>query len=198
MKILYYTNKDKINDTAIPELLARKQHSVYIHYEPITIDILESNEIDFIISDRAQFLILQDVIDYMEGRIINMHPSFLPWCKGYHPIVAALCSNACLGVTIHCIDKGIDSGDILLQQAIQVNDADTLQSLYKQHRLAMTQLLDKNLESILSQTIEPIKQNKFLGSIYYKKQFESLPESLPDSWDTKASWVSKKFHLAHE
>ena len=52
------------------------------------------------------------------GRIVNVHPSLLPAFPGLHPIQEALDYGVRLmGVTVHFIDEGVDSGPIILQEA---------------------------------------------------------------------------------
>jgi phosphoribosylglycinamide formyltransferase 1 len=52
------------------------------------------------------------------GRIVNVHPSLLPAFPGLHPIDAALAHGVRqMGVTVHYIDEGVDSGPIIAQEA---------------------------------------------------------------------------------
>jgi phosphoribosylglycinamide formyltransferase-1 len=56
------------------------------------------------------------------GRIINVHPSLLPAFPGLHPIEEALEYGVKqMGVTVHFIDEGVDSGAIILQEAFAIN-----------------------------------------------------------------------------
>jgi phosphoribosylglycinamide formyltransferase 1 len=56
------------------------------------------------------------------GRIINVHPSLLPAFPGLRPIEEALDYGVKqMGVTVHFIDEGVDSGAIILQEAFAIN-----------------------------------------------------------------------------
>jgi phosphoribosylglycinamide formyltransferase-1 len=56
------------------------------------------------------------------GRIINVHPSLLPAFAGLHPIEQALDYGAkATGVTVHFVDEGVDSGAIVLQEALELS-----------------------------------------------------------------------------
>jgi phosphoribosylglycinamide formyltransferase 1 len=56
------------------------------------------------------------------GRIINVHPSLLPAFPGLRPIEQALDYGVKqMGVTVHFIDEGVDSGAIILQEAFAIN-----------------------------------------------------------------------------
>jgi phosphoribosylglycinamide formyltransferase-1 len=54
------------------------------------------------------------------GRILNVHPSLLPAFAGIHAIEQALAYGVkVLGVTVHLVDEGVDTGPIVLQEAIE-------------------------------------------------------------------------------
>jgi phosphoribosylglycinamide formyltransferase-1 len=56
------------------------------------------------------------------GRIINVHPSLLPAFPGLRPIEEALDYGVKqMGVTVHFVDEGVDSGAIILQEAFAIN-----------------------------------------------------------------------------
>jgi phosphoribosylglycinamide formyltransferase-1 len=56
-----------------------------------------------------------------EGRIVNVHPSLLPSFPGIRSIEAALEHGVKVtGVTVHFVDEGVDSGPIILQEALEL------------------------------------------------------------------------------
>ena len=62
--------------------------------------------------------------------IVNIHPSLLPKYKGMNAIKQALDDNAqYTGVTIHYVDEGMDSGSIIKQNIIKINENDTENTL---------------------------------------------------------------------
>lgn len=64
------------------------------------------------------------------GRILNIHPSLLPAFAGQDAQAQALAHGVKLtGATVHLVDEGLDSGPILIQEAVPVRDDDTLDSL---------------------------------------------------------------------
>ena len=83
--------------------------------------------------------------------IINVHPSILPEFKGLNAIQQALESGAKFtGVTIHYVDEGIDTGEIIQQETIKINQNDTIKSLKKRLQALEHDLFPKVIESILS------------------------------------------------
>ena len=64
------------------------------------------------------------------NRIMNIHPGLLPAFPGLHAQRQALEHGAKrAGCTVHFVDEGVDTGPIILQEAVRVRDADTVESL---------------------------------------------------------------------
>ena len=62
--------------------------------------------------------------------VINIHPSLLPKYRGLAPYFWSLINGETeTGVTIHWVDKGFDTGDILVQQSVPITPNDTIISL---------------------------------------------------------------------
>ncbi|MTD45224.1 phosphoribosylglycinamide formyltransferase [Conexibacter sp. W3-3-2] len=69
------------------------------------------------------------------GRIVNVHPSLLPVFPGLRAIEQAIAYGVKVaGVTVHLVDDGIDTGAILLQDAVAVADDETAASLHDRLR----------------------------------------------------------------
>lgn len=88
-------------------------------------------ELDLIVLAGFLVKIPQQMIDKYEHRIINIHPSLIPsFCGvGYYGLKvheAALARGVKLtGATVHYVDGGMDTGPILLQKAVRVQEGDT-------------------------------------------------------------------------
>ena len=69
-------------------------------------------------------------INAYKDKIINIHPALLPSFPGLHAQKQAVEYGVKVsGCTVHFVDEGVDSGPIILQQAIEVKDDDTEESL---------------------------------------------------------------------
>lgn len=78
---------------------------------------------DLVISAQFSLIIRQSAIDFMNGNILNLHFSSLPRYRGVAPITRAIRDgNKTHGVTLHAIDKGIDTGNIIAQQDFPIRD----------------------------------------------------------------------------
>lgn len=68
--------------------------------------------------------------------VLNLHPSYLPYNRGAHPNVWSIVEGTPAGATLHYIDEGVDTGDIVAQRQVEVALSDTAKSLY--HKLEQT------------------------------------------------------------
>lgn len=90
---------------------------------------------------------------------INVHPSFLPNYRGPKPIIWGLLDkNSEFGITLHLIDKGIDSGDIICQRAIRKPILPLSFIVEMQLAKIMAKLIKHTIEQIQSDNLHTRKQ----------------------------------------
>ncbi|MGD9240805.1 MAG: formyltransferase family protein, partial [Desulfobacterales bacterium] len=77
------------------------------------------------------YIVSKDFIDLFKTGLVNLHPSYLPYNRGQYPNVWSIVEDTPAGVTLHYIDKGIDTGNVIGQQEVPVTWIDTGESLYK-------------------------------------------------------------------
>ena len=81
-------------------------------------DWLEQHRVELVVLAGFMELLRPQLVRRLAGRIINIHPSLLPAFPGVHPIEEALDYGVqVMGVTVHFVDEGVDSGPIILQEA---------------------------------------------------------------------------------
>jgi methionyl-tRNA formyltransferase len=102
----------------LESIITKDGHRVVQKESSIDVAFLEKNHIDFVISYGYRYIIQDDVLSFMKGRIINMHISYLPWNRGAYPNLWSFLEDTPKGVTIHYIDEGIDTGDIIAQREL--------------------------------------------------------------------------------
>ena len=73
-----------------------------------------------------------EFIRHYKGRIMNIHPAILPAFPGLHSQRQALEYGVKYsGCTVHFVDEGVDTGPIILQSVVKINDNDTEESVSK-------------------------------------------------------------------
>lgn len=95
----------------------------------IKVEFIMAEEINFIISFGYNYIFSPSVIEHCP--IINLHASYLPWNRGPVPNFWSWLTDSPKGVTIHYIDAGVDTGDIIAQKKLDsLHDGMTLNQTY--------------------------------------------------------------------
>jgi folate-dependent phosphoribosylglycinamide formyltransferase PurN len=99
---------------------------------------------------------------------INPHYGLLPQYRGMNVTEWSIYFDDPVGVTIHLVDAGIDTGDILAQETIPVRGGATLQSIRAQQRSVSTRLLESCVVARLSAASSPVPQRPQDGRQFYR------------------------------
>ena len=184
MKILLLGYKDsKVYDYLIKNYNTRQMLT------PLTVDIV--SQFDYIVSYRYRYIIKQNILNCVRNPIINLHMSYLPWNKGADPNFWSWHNNTLKGVTIHQIDKGIDTGNILIQKEVYLDNTHTLNSSYNKLVKELEDLFINNFSKIMNNKITP-KPQKGIGSFHYKKDLDTKKNSiLTEGWNTPVIKINK-------
>ncbi|MBN2908239.1 phosphoribosylglycinamide formyltransferase [Polycladomyces sp. WAk] len=94
-------------------------------YEADVLQLLREYQVDWIVLAGYMRLIGPTLLTAYYGRIVNIHPSLLPEFPGKHAVRQALEKGVkWTGVTVHLVDEGMDTGPILAQEPVPVEDGD--------------------------------------------------------------------------
>jgi len=98
---------------------------------PETLASIKALQPDIGVSVLFGYILPPPFIDLFPDGVINLHPSYLPYNRGAYPNVWSILEGTPAGVTIHYIDAGVDTGDIISQRCVPVELVDTGASLYR-------------------------------------------------------------------
>jgi len=142
----------------------------------------------------------EEVIKCASKGVLNAHPGLLPWIRGTNAIIASILNNVAVGVTLHYIDKGIDTGPVIERYLQPIGDKNTLEEikLASDHLSILAMLnaaliLDNGGE--LKGTVQSKKYpiNKIIKGIHRKEvdQYlsEGLAKQLYDKWLIEKPWL---------
>jgi phosphoribosylglycinamide formyltransferase 1 len=131
--------------TFVPNTFASKAE-----FEKEIVNELEGHSVEFIVLAGYMRLIGDVLLDAFEGRIVNVHPSFLPAFPGKDAVGQALEANVAeTGVTVHYVDSGMDTGPIIEQVKIPVLPGDTRETLQQRIQKAEHQLYPAIINKLL-------------------------------------------------
>lgn len=115
---------------------------------------------DIIITCAYGQIIPEVILDFPKYGCINVHASLLPKLRGGSPLHHAIIDGYDkTGVTIMYMDKGMDTGDIISQKAIDILESDTVGTIHDKLSVLGRELLLETLPSIINGTNKRIKQN---------------------------------------
>lgn len=111
-------------------------------------------------------IIPQWMIDLPPLGNLNVHASLLPKYRGAAPIQWAIASGETItGVTTMRIDAGLDTGDVLLQQALTIAGEDTAETVAPRLAAVGAELMIKTLRGLQAGTIQPRAQDHRLATL---------------------------------
>ena len=146
----------------------------------------------FIISYNYSFIIEEEIIRVYKGKIVNLHISLLPWNRGCSPNFWSFFENTPKGVTIHYVDEGLDTGDIILQKELKFDEVqETFKSTYESLNEEVVRMFLDNFDKIYHSQIMPKKQNQ--GGTYHScKMLNEIEKEFNIDWNENISEFKKR------
>jgi methionyl-tRNA formyltransferase len=123
-----------------------------------TLEGVDPSKYDLLVSFGLREIIPQRFLENSSGPVVNLHMSLLPMNRGAHPLFWSLLNGERVGVTIHEVDRGLDTGPIIAQKEIQVDLRGNFQDAHALAKLSLEELLLENLDSLLSRDYPKVHQ----------------------------------------
>ena len=117
-------------------------------------------------------ILRRPLLEFPRDGFVNTHPSLLPYNRGKHYNFWALVERAPFGVTLHHVDAGIDTGDVIAQQEIPYGWCDTGGSLYTKAQTAMVELFRETYPLLRTRNYKVVPQLKTAGSFHHSSELE--------------------------
>lgn len=130
----------------------RGEHPSKSAHESAIIETLRTYDISYVLLAGYMRILSAGFIESFERSIINVHPSLLPSFKGRDGIRDAYEYGVKVtGVTVHFVDAGIDTGEIIDQMPVMIEAGDTLEAVaYKIHETEYA-LYPKAIKKVLKE-----------------------------------------------
>lgn len=108
-----------------------------------------SYEPDYVVSSGFMRIVGEEFIAAFDGTYINTHPALLPSFPGAHGVRDALAYGVKVtGCTVHIADAGVDTGPILMQEAVAIHPDDSEESLHERIKVVERRLLIATLAEL--------------------------------------------------
>src|SRR5688500_2172135 len=118
-------------------------------------------------------IIPRSVLDIPSVGVINLHPAFLPYNRGWHNSAWALLDGTPYGATLHFMNEGVDTGDIIHQKRVEPSPDDTGNSLYRKALQAEVETFFEAWPLLLSGAPPRIAQDPNAGTAHKKKDLDA-------------------------
>jgi len=152
--------KELVNKFDIPfhfvchEGLSRDEH------EKQVIEVLQNYECDYIVLAKYMRILSSDFVKYYDGKMVNIHHSFLPAFIGANPYKQAFNRGVkTIGATAHFVTNDLDEGPIIAQDVINVTHEFSWRDMQKAGKNVEKVVLSNALDLVLEDRVF-ISQNK--------------------------------------
>lgn len=183
MKVLLLGSESPPCD-AVRAFLDRAGEDVRAWTERASLDLARDFSPDIIVSYSFRWVLPEAVFTFPRLGTVNAHISYLPWNRGADPNFWSHAEGSPKGVSLHYIDKGIDTGALVAREAVGFGEDDTLRTSYDTLHARMRALLETWWPALRAGqaprvTLEPG------GTLHLRKNLEPFRHVLARrGWDT--------------
>lgn len=130
-------------EAGIPAFTVRlRDHDGRADWDSAITEETANHQPDLIVSAGFMKILGPEFLGRFPGRVVNTHPALLPSFPGAHAVPDALDYGVKVtGCTVHLVDAGMDTGPILAQEAVEVRDGDTEETLHERIKVVERRLL---------------------------------------------------------
>ncbi len=116
-------------------------------------NLIEADSIDLIVSVGFMRILPASFVE--KYLIINTHPALLPHFPGAHAVRDALAAGVGeTGATVHWVDAGVDTGEVIAQTPVSVEAGDTVESLHERIKIVERKLIVETLKKFTSEGLK--------------------------------------------
>ena len=176
----------KSRNESIRKKLCEQGFEVIVSPDPYDADSVDEFSPDIILSSGYDRLLRPNTIQKYSQRIINLHAAYLPWARGIGTTLFATILRYPYGVSVHFINEGLDTGNLIARKIVQTEQDDTLRTFYSKLLSATEDLFFESFPKIVSGQTNGVSQEE-LGEINTNRsrlQFESVMDICPNGYDT--------------
>jgi methionyl-tRNA formyltransferase len=178
------------SDSSALDYLKSTEAGVVQTTDPIDAAFFDRRPVDFLVSHGYRHIIRPSVLDRFPRRAVNLHISYLPWNRGADPNLWSFIENTPKGVSIHYLDAGIDTGDIIAQRRVEFGSNETLRSSYARLQSEIAQLFALHWTQMRDGGCDAVRQAG-PGTFHRSADREKVAHLLTNGWDTPVAELEK-------
>jgi methionyl-tRNA formyltransferase len=132
--------------------------------EPAILDSIRALNCDIAVSVLFGYILQAEFLALPPLGCINLHPSLLPYNRGAHPNVWSIIEGTPAGATLHYMDAGVDTGDIIAQRQVPVEPTDTGATLYRKLEVTSLELFSVTWPAVAAGNAPRLPQDPAAGT----------------------------------
>lgn len=136
--------------------------------EETATETLRTLQLDFIVGVHFPYVIPPEVLELPSRGVLNLHPAYLPFNRGWHTPSWAILDQTPIGATLHFMDDGIDTGDMVAQERIEPGPGETADSLYQRLKELELEVFRKAWPSLADGSYRRTPQDPSKGTSHVK------------------------------
>ena len=141
----------------VPYYIIESKNKKRHNFDQEMLEILKSNQIEIVVLAGFMRILSKQFISEYKNKIINIHPSLLPKFPGANAHRDAIEAKAKIsGCTVHFVDEGVDTGPIIMQESVSVDEDDDEHTLAEKILPIEHKIYPKVLDLITSNKIKII------------------------------------------
>ena len=144
--------------------------------KPKTVSAIRALDADMGVSALFGYILRPEILKLLPAGCINIHPGMLPYNRGVYPNVWSIVDGTPAGATLHYMDVGVDTGDVIKSLEVDVEPIDTGESLYRKLERACVDLFKETWPLIRSGRPPRMAQDNKAGTIHRTEDVKQIDE----------------------
>jgi methionyl-tRNA formyltransferase len=182
LEVFNYLRREFPEDIAVVVTTAENEIYTIAKSEGFEVEIFNSKQYALNLADFKidlgvlawwPYILREPLISFPKEGFINFHPSLLPHNRGKHYNFWALVEEAPFGVTLHRVDNGIDTGEIISQRSISYDWEDTGETLYRKAQKEIVTLFCETYPDLRHGKITATAQDLSKGSFHLASELDA-------------------------
>ncbi len=121
-------------------------------------------DLDYIIGIHFPLIVPKVVLNLPREGVLNLHPAFLPYSRGWHNSAWAMLEKVPYGATLHFMSEVLDGGDIVHQKQLAITPADTANSAYRRAMALELEVFKEAWPDLAARTYKRTPQDMAAGT----------------------------------
>ena len=123
-----------------------------------SVELLRRLELDYIVCVHFPYILRRPLLDAARRGVLNLHPSYLPYNRGWHTPTWAILEGTPAGASLHYVDESLDTGDVVCQRQAAIDPGDTAHTLYARLKALEVEVFREGWQRIKEGRAEDIPQ----------------------------------------